>query len=175
MVYRPYRAKRRLAYSTTLSETVLDNALCVKKANRAFYQTFRLSEQDAESRVLYDVAEGAWDTPALRDLLEKVLLENRAFEEFELEPEFPRAGRKRLRMNARRLTGGEMILMSIEDITAHKRAETELRRVQDELRQGQKWKPSAGWRERGSPRIQQHADRHPGFKRNVDGKPGGRD
>ena len=117
---------------------VLDNALCVKKANRSFYQTFQLSAHDTEGHLIYDLAQGAWDIPALRTLLEALLLENQAFDEFEVEPELPRAGRKILLMNARRLHGGEMILLSIADITAHRNAETALRRVQDELRQGQK-------------------------------------
>ncbi len=117
---------------------VLDNALCVKKANRAFYQTFRLTEQDTEGRVIFDLAQQAWDVPALRALLQKALLENRPFEGFELEAEFPRTGRKTLTMSAQRLHGGEMILMSIGDITARRQAEIELHRVQDELRQGQK-------------------------------------
>ena len=131
-------------FATSIVETVrepllvLDNALCVKKANRAFYQTFRLWEHETEGRLLYDVAQGAWDDSALRGLLETVLQEHQAFDEFELETVFPQAGRKSLRINARRLNGAEMILMSIADITARRNAEVELRRVQDELRQGQK-------------------------------------
>ncbi|MDX6458640.1 MAG: two-component system, chemotaxis family, CheB/CheR fusion protein, partial [Acidobacteriaceae bacterium] len=131
-------------FATSIVETVreplvvLDSTLCVKKGNRAFYQTFCLSEQDTEARVIYDLARGAWDTPAVRDLLGKALLGNRAFEELELKCEFPQAGRKILRISAQRVNGSEMLLMSIEDITARRQAEVDLRRVQDELRQGQK-------------------------------------
>ncbi|MGA2712276.1 MAG: chemotaxis protein CheB [Bryobacteraceae bacterium] len=131
-------------FATSIVETVreplivLDNALCIKKANRAFYQMFRLPEYDTEGRILYDLAQRSFDVPALRSLLERVVLGNQTFEEFELEAEFPRAGRKILRMKAQRLNGSEMILMSIEDITERRRAEVELHRVQDELRQGQK-------------------------------------
>ena len=131
-------------FATSIVETVreplvvLDNSLCVKKANHAFYQTFRLADHETEGRLLFDLAQGAWDDPALRALLETVLQDHQAFDEFELGTVFPQAGHKSLRMNARRLNGAEMILMSIADITARRNAEVELRRVQDELRQGQK-------------------------------------
>jgi len=118
---------------------VLDDGLCVIKANGSFCRTFRHSESDIQAHCIYDLAQGAWDVPALRDLLEKVLLDTRPFEDFELEHEFHQTGRRiSLCINARRLNDGGMILMSIEDITVHKRAEVELVRIQDELRQGQK-------------------------------------
>ncbi|MEO8131419.1 MAG: ATP-binding protein [Bryobacteraceae bacterium] len=136
--------QRASDFVTSIVETVreplvvLDNALRVKKANRAFYLTFRLSEQDTDTCGIFELAQRAWDTPALRALLRKALFDNTALEEVELEHEFPQAGRKVLCINARRLNGGEMILLSIEDITERKQADGELRRVQDELRQGQK-------------------------------------
>ena len=117
---------------------VLDNSLRVIKANRAFYRTFSHSETETETRLIYELARGAWDIPALKRLLEKVLLDKRAYEEVEVEAEFPVAGRKTIRLNVRRLSGGEMILMSIRDVTPRRRTEVVLHRVQDELRQGQK-------------------------------------
>ena len=131
-------------FATLIVETVreplvvLDNALCVRKANRAFYDTFHLSERDTEGRLFCDLAQRAWDAPALAALLQKTVLENQPFREFELEAGFPRAGRKVMRISGERLNNVEMILMSIEDITARRQAEVELHRVQDELRQGQK-------------------------------------
>jgi signal transduction histidine kinase/CheY-like chemotaxis protein len=128
---------------TSILETVqeplvlVDSSLCVKRANRAFYQMFRLSEQDTETVAIHHL-EGAWNSPALRALLEKARLDSRAFEEIELEGEFPQAGRKLLRINVRRFNGEGMIVIAIEDITARRHAEVELRRVQDELRQAQK-------------------------------------
>ena len=117
---------------------LLDNTLCVKKANRAFYRTFSESADSTEARSIYDLAQGALNIAALRDLLEKVLLDNRAYEEVEIESNFPGAGGKCLRLNVRRLSGGAMILMSIRDVTPRRRTEVELDRVRDELRQGQK-------------------------------------
>lgn len=117
---------------------VLDETLCVKKANHRFYQTFCLSEQETEGRSIYDLAGGAWNVPTLRALLKEVLNDNRAFEDFELESDFPQAKRKILCINAQRLGDSEMILMSVDNITARRNAEVELQRIQEELRQGQK-------------------------------------
>ncbi|WP_433975727.1 ATP-binding protein [Tunturiibacter lichenicola] len=117
---------------------ILDNNLCVKKANRAFHRIFRQSEKDTETVSIYELAQGAWNIPSLKSLLEKVVLDSRAYEEIEVETEFPQVGRKTLRLNVRRLSGGEMILMAIRDVTPRRRTEVELSRVQDELRQGQK-------------------------------------
>ncbi len=136
--------KQTLDLTTSIMEVVrepliiLDNALCVQKANRAFYRTFCQFEKDTETRSIYDLAQGTWNIPALRILLEKVLLDNRAYEEVEVEIDSLPAGRKTLRLNVRRLSGGEMILMSVRDVTPRRRTEVELHRVQDELRQGQK-------------------------------------
>ena len=116
----------------------LDNGLCVRMANRAFYKTFQCARDQIETQAIFDLAGGAWDIPDLRGLLEKVLPEDRGFDGVELEHTFPLAGRKILRVSARRLNRGEMILMSLEDITERRHAAAELRRVQDELRQGQK-------------------------------------
>ena len=117
---------------------ILDNALCIRKANRSFYRTFCRSEIETETVSIYDLAGGAWNVSSLRVLLEKVLLDNRAYEEVEIDIDSPPAGRKTLRINVRRLRGGAMILMSIRDVSPRRRTEVELHRVRDELRQGQK-------------------------------------
>jgi two-component system CheB/CheR fusion protein len=131
-------------FTTSIVETVqqplmvLDELMTVKMANRAFYNTFQLSRPETEGRVLYDLNQGAWDQPALRQVLEKVLPEGHPIEGFELTHDFPGVGRKVLLISARRLNTVDMILVSMEDATARRAAEMELRRVQDELRHGQK-------------------------------------
>jgi signal transduction histidine kinase len=139
-----FDSRRDLDLITSIVEVVrepliiMDNVLSIQKANRAFYRTFCQSEKDTEAHSIYNLAQGAWNIPALRILLEKVLLDNRAYEEVEVEIDSLPVGRKTLRLNVRRLSGGEMILMSIRDVTPRRRTEVELHRVQDELRQGQK-------------------------------------
>jgi nitrogen-specific signal transduction histidine kinase len=139
-------SRQKLAFDlvTSVLEVVreplvlLGNTLSVRKANQAFYRIFSESEESTETRSIYDVAHDAWNIASLRDLLEKALLDNQAHEEVEIECNFQNTGRKSLRLNVRRLSGGGMILMAIRDVTPRRRTEVELHRVRDELRQGQK-------------------------------------
>jgi len=101
---------------------VLDTRLRVVSANTAFYRAFGLSPREVERKSVYQLHNGKWDSPALRRLMEDILPKNSAFEDFELEQEFPRLGRKVLRLNARRLVqeAGQpgMILLAIEEVRA---------------------------------------------------------
>jgi len=127
---------RRLAESiiATVREplVVLDAEMRVVSANRAFYQTFRVTPEETEGRRLYDLGNGQWDIPALHELLEAILPQNTAFDDFEMAHDFPDLGRRTMRLNARRVfreAGKEpLILLAIEDITDRKRAEESLRR-----------------------------------------------
>jgi two-component system CheB/CheR fusion protein len=117
---------------------VLDESMRVKMANRAFYNTFHLTRPETEGRVLYELGQGAWNSDALKAVLDKVLPSDRAVDSFELTRDFPVIGNKVLLISAHRLNSVDMILVSMEDATARRAAEAELNRVQDELRQGQK-------------------------------------
>jgi two-component system CheB/CheR fusion protein len=101
---------------------VLDGGLRVKVANRAFYQTFGYSPAAVEQHSLFELGNGQWDNPALRQLLEQVLPANESFQDFPVEHTFPRLGKRKLLLNARRLiraTGEKaLILLAMEDITS---------------------------------------------------------
>ena len=100
---------------------VLNSNLRVVSANPSFYRTFEVTPQEIEGQLLYDLGNRQWDIPALRQLLEEILPKNTQVEDFLMEHEFPRIGRKRMLLNARRIEQEEghkqMILLAIEDIT----------------------------------------------------------
>jgi two-component system CheB/CheR fusion protein len=102
---------RRLAESivATVREPllVLDGKLRVKMANWSFCEMFQVKPEDTEQRLIYELGKGQWDIPALRELLEKILPAHVALEDFSFEAEFPIVGRKKLLLNARRLTTAE--------------------------------------------------------------------
>lgn len=99
---------------------VLDGELRIVSANRAFYGTFRMQPSEAEGRRIYDLGKRQWDIPALRQLLEEILSQNRQFEDFRMEHEFPTVGHKVLLLNGRRLEtdgqGRSLILLAMEDL-----------------------------------------------------------
>ena len=112
---------------------VLDGDLKVISANRSFYQTFQVTPEETQrQQFIYQLCNGQWDIPRLRELLEEILPQNTSFDDFEMEHDFPTVGRKVMLFNAHKIyretNKVEMILLAIEDITERKQIE---RAVQD--------------------------------------------
>ena len=101
---------------------ILNRDFTVRSANRAFYEAFRMSKAETENRCIYDLGNGEWNIPKLRDALVRVLPESRGFEDLEVEHQFASAGRKILLVSAREIAQpepyGQTVLLAIEDITA---------------------------------------------------------
>ncbi|KFE66791.1 chemotaxis protein CheB [Hyalangium minutum] len=100
---------------------VLDAALHVLNANPAFYSTFHIKQEQTLGRPLYALGNGQWNIPRLRQLLEEILPLNTHLQDFVMEHEFYTIGKRRMLLNARRISSDELgspyILLSIEDIT----------------------------------------------------------
>ena len=108
---------------------ILDTTLRVQSANRAFYQTFHVTSEETENRLIYELGNGQWDIPDLRRLLEDIVPKSSVFNDFELEHTFPVIGRRVMLLNARKLQAGrhgELLVLAMEDVTARKRAEEAL-------------------------------------------------
>src|SRR5438132_6506014 len=114
---------------------VLDATLHVLMANRYFYECFQVTPQETEAHRLYDLGNGQWNIPALRDLLEQIVPHHTVINDFEIRHTFPHLGPKRMLLNARQIvrTAGNppLILLTIEDITARRQAEATLRHQRD--------------------------------------------
>jgi PAS domain S-box-containing protein len=106
---------------------VLDKELRVEGANRSFYRAFRVAPSDTICWFIYDLGNRQWDIPRLRELLGEVLAESTSIDDFQVEHDFERLGRRTMLLNARRIHDpqrkGERILLCIEDITERRRAE----------------------------------------------------
>src|SRR5437588_9654378 len=113
---------------------ILDTTLRVRSANRAFYQTFHVSSEETENRLIYELGNGQWDIPALRTLLEDIVPKNSVFSDFELEHSFPVIGRRVMLLNARQLKAGnhgELLVLAMEDVTERRRAEEEVAKAKE--------------------------------------------
>lgn len=104
---------------------VLDEDLNVQKASASFYDHFRVSPEDTLGRRIYELGNNQWDIAALRTLLDDVLPTNKVFNDFEVRHEFEEIGERTMLLNARRIDHLQLILLSMEDITERKKAETE--------------------------------------------------
>lgn len=117
-------------YAESIVETirepllVLSSDLKVISANRFFYQTFQVPPEETEGKFLYDIGNRQWDIPALRKLLEEIIIQNTCFNDFEIDHEFPVIGRRTMLLNARQICLGgkgiDKILLAIENITERK-------------------------------------------------------
>src|SRR5580658_6628212 len=108
---------------------ILDTTLRVRSANRAFYQTFHVSNEETVGRLIYELGNGQWDIPDLRTLLEDIVPKSSVFNDFELQHTFPVIGRRVMLLNARKLQAGqhgELVVLAMEDVTERKLAEEEL-------------------------------------------------
>jgi two-component system CheB/CheR fusion protein len=112
---------------------VLDSDLRVVSANPAFYSVFDVSAGQTVQRLIYDLGNGQWNIPALRELLTGVLTRNEDFSNREVEHEFEKIGKKTMLLNGRRVHQAQLILLVIEDITERKRGEAHLIMLMQEL------------------------------------------
>ena len=102
---------------------ILDAGLRITTANRAFYQTFQVSHEETEGRLIYDLGNGQWNIPRLRALFDDISQNNARIDDFEVEHEFLRLGRRTMILNARRVepqSGRRLIVLAIADITEQK-------------------------------------------------------
>ncbi|HEY9663906.1 MAG TPA: ATP-binding protein [Allocoleopsis sp.] len=143
----PFRThlQAALEFAESIVETVreplvvLNTDLQVQTANRAFYHTFQVSSEETKNRFFYELGNGQWNIPVLRNLLEKVLSHNIAFEDFEVEHEFQHIGPKIMLLNARQIVQEDlqtgMVLLAIEDVTERKQIEQSLKLLNAKLEQ----------------------------------------
>jgi PAS domain S-box-containing protein len=118
--------KKQLIYYKEITETVrepfiiLTKELFVVSANRAFYKKFKVSKKETEGRRMYELGDKQWDSPELRELLERILPKRRVLNAYEITLDFPELGRKTMLLNARQVDSKQLILLAVEDITAQK-------------------------------------------------------
>ena len=124
-----------LAIVDTLPEPflVLDDTLHLLAGSRCFYEVFGEDPARAHGRSLFDLSDGQWDIPGLRQLLATVVPQHTAVEGFEFEQDFAHLGRRTIQLNAlpiRDESGdGRMVLLAIKDITERRITEQEKQRL----------------------------------------------
>jgi two-component system CheB/CheR fusion protein len=97
---------------------ILDDKLKVLSANRAFYKTFDTTSENTVDKYIYELEDNNWDIPELRKLLEEIIPDATFFEDFEVEYNFKKGGKRKILLNAREVFQGDkeskLILMAIQ-------------------------------------------------------------
>jgi chemotaxis protein methyltransferase CheR len=100
---------------------VLEPDLTIRFANRSFCQTFAVAPEHTVGRKLYEIGDGQWDIPKLRNSLETIISGRKTIEAFEVEYFFSSIGRRIMVLDARKVyrPGNKIqqILLAIEDVT----------------------------------------------------------
>ena len=112
---------------------ILDPDLTVRLANESFFRVFQVGRDETEGRLVYDLGDGQWNIPELRNLLGDILPKSGRFDRFTVDHLFPNIGRKVMLLHARQvsLAGSPqaLILLAIEDVTEQKEQESQIRRL----------------------------------------------
>ena len=115
---------------------VLDAALNVRAANRAFYEMFRLAPEECVGHKVYELGGRAWDAK-LRPMLETVLSGAPQSDHFELVHDDKQGGKGALWMSARLVPSADpadsTVLLAIEDLTTGRTVEESLAQKSQEL------------------------------------------
>jgi two-component system CheB/CheR fusion protein len=134
-------------YAEGLIETVreplivLDADLRVQRATSSFFETFEVSRRETIGRFLYDLGNGQWSQPRLRELLGDALFNDKPFQEYEVDCEFPHIGRRTFRLNACRIPSHSSdrptVLLAFLDVTkTRQEAEVRYRRLFEAAKDG---------------------------------------
>jgi two-component sensor histidine kinase len=123
----------KLIDSVRESLLVLGWDLRVHFANQSFYNCFAVTREETAGSLVYDLGNGQWDIPALRQLLEDILPKQNSFDDYEVEQDFPTIGRRAMLLNARRLHHMNQILLAIRDVTEQRRHEVRQHALMGEL------------------------------------------
>jgi PAS domain-containing protein len=131
-----------MRYIKTFSDTarepflILGPDLRIIGANESFYQNFKVTKEETEGKLIYDLGNGQWNIPELKKLLENILPEKKVFNDFEVSHEFPEIGLRTMLLNARQLDHTKQILLAIEDITLKRAIDVKLANYTKDLEKG---------------------------------------
>lgn len=105
---------------------VLNKDLTINTINQPFFKLFKVRKKKLQDFFFYNLCNRQFDNPQLRSLIEKILANEAAFSNHEMELDLRTIGKRSLMLNIRKLyrkNKTEMILLAIEDITQKKALE----------------------------------------------------
>jgi len=117
---------------------VLTSNLQVKSANKSFYSTFELTQEETDGSFIYELGDNDWDIPVFRENLNELLGKNANYLEFELKHFFSGIGELTFIVNTYRLLNEDienefLILLAFTNISEAVRTNKELKQLNNHL------------------------------------------
>lgn len=117
---------------------VLDHGLRVLVANPSFLRVFKTDREATLGNAVFDLGDGQWDIPELRELLSAILPRAAAVVDYEVAHDFPGVGRRTFLVTARKLSHpddtSQQILVTFDDVTKKRREDHAKEVVVNEIR-----------------------------------------
>ncbi|SFD98504.1 CheR family methyltransferase [Flavobacterium phragmitis] len=115
---------------------IIDKNFIIKSANPAFYNYFKITEEQTEGLSIFDIGNSHWDIPEFRESVLKKASRNEVVENFKIQFDFDIQGKKIMLINATPIVNANsngMILIALEDITDLEQSHESLRKKNLEL------------------------------------------
>jgi PAS domain S-box-containing protein len=130
-------------FADSVINTVRESLICLSQdlrvvtVSRSFYDFFKVKPEETVGQLIYDLGNKQWDIPKLRELLENILPQKSAFDNYEVEHDFATIGKRTMLLNARQIERGIgrelIILLAIEDVTERREVEAGLEKTRNKL------------------------------------------
>ena len=117
---------------------VLNSDFRIIYANRSFYRFFQVTQEETEKQFLKDIGHYQWNLDDLYELLSEIMVKGGAFENYELDCDFPRIGKRTVLLNGRKIVDSSskdsLVLLAFEDITDQKLTLEKIRESEEKFR-----------------------------------------
>lgn len=122
----------------TQAIVVIDRSMCVTTANTAFLKEFAVERDDMIGENFFELGNGQWDIPELRELIASVIPKAAAVIGYEVKHDFPTIGQRTFLVDARRLVhpddNSTSVLVLFDDVTERQRHDAERDFIMSETR-----------------------------------------
>lgn len=115
---------------------VLDADLRIIVASRSFYEKFRVTKEETQGRLLYDIGNGQYNIPALKHFLKNIIPEHAVMKEYKIAHDFLAIGQRTMLLSAREVvyenSERKHMLFTVGDITGQELLDVEKEKLSKE-------------------------------------------
>ncbi|HUD02934.1 MAG TPA: histidine kinase dimerization/phosphoacceptor domain -containing protein [Candidatus Paceibacterota bacterium] len=115
---------------------VLDADLRIIVASRSFYEKFKVSKEDTQGELLYEIGNGQYDIPALRHFLKNIIPEHAVMKEYKIVHNFLNIGKRTMFLSAREVvyenSQRKHVLLTMGDVTGQELLDEEKEKLSNE-------------------------------------------